>query len=94
MATFNIFGYTFDHLASVRAMSGNSYRVFTEDGYYIHKPTFGELEYKTVTMLYETDDLANVVIVAEADLPPDAIICGGEDNDHEVMSEPNTEVTE
>lgn len=85
MATFNIFGYTFDHLEYARAMSGNSYRVKTEEGYYIHKPTFEENEYKTVTMLYETDNLANVVIVAETDLPEGAEINGGEDNDHEVM---------
>ena len=92
MATFNIFGYTFDHLASARAMSGDSYRVFTEDGYYIHKPTFEPLEYKTVTMLYADDDLANVEIVAEADLPTGAIINGDTtDPETEVMSEPDTE---
>ena len=86
MATYEIYGYTFDHLASVRPMGDpvRCYGVTTEDGYYIHKPTFGELEYKTATFLYATDDLANVEIVAEADLPEDAII-NGVTPDTEVM---------
>lgn len=78
MATFNIFGYTFDHLATARPI-GNPvarYVVTTEEGYYIRKPSFMDLEYKTSTMLYPTDDLANVEIVAAADLPEDAIING------------------
>ena len=91
MATFNIFGYTFDHLQSATPM-GSAYRVKTEEGWYIRKPTFEELEYKTSTFLYATDDLANVEIVAEADLPTGAIINGDATKpETEVMSTPDTE---
>lgn len=80
MATHNIFGYTFDHLDMVMEMSDGAYFVTTENGFYIRKPTFEPLEYKTATVLYPDDDLANVVIVAEADLPEGAEINGDEDN--------------
>ena len=84
MAQFTIFGYTFDHLASATLMNnGVAYRVKTEEGYYIRKPIFDELEYKTVTFLYETDDLSDVEIVAFDDLPEGAVINGGNTN-HEV----------
>ena len=70
MAQFTIFGYTFDHLASARLMpDGKSYRVNTEEGYFIRKPIFEELEYKTATFLYETEDLSAVEIVAFEELP-------------------------
>jgi hypothetical protein len=81
-----IYGFMFEHLTAEPI--GNpvrAYRVTTESGWYIRKPTFSELEYKTTTMLYATDDLANVEIVAEADLPEGAVING---------VTPDTEVTE
>ena len=90
MATFNIFGYTFEHLASATLLPNNSYLVQTETGYYIHKPTFGELEYKTATILYFDDDLANVIIVAAADLSEDAVI-NGVTTPPEIMSTEETE---
>lgn len=70
--TYNIFGYDFEHLALARPMDTNPttrYLVTTEEGYYIRKPSFGENVYKTSTIIYATDDVANIVIVAEADLP-------------------------
>lgn len=86
MAQFTIFGHTFDHLASIRLMpGGTSYKVTTEEGYYIRKPIFEELEYKTVTFLYETEDLSAVEIVAFEDLPEGYVINGDVNNDHEVM---------
>ena len=86
MAQATIYGHTFDHLATAElSTSGRSYEVETEDGYYIRKPSFEELEYKTVTFLYATDDLAAVEIVAFEDLPKGAVINGGDNNNHETM---------
>lgn len=83
MAQFNIFGYTFDHLASVQLMPGGaSYRVKTEEGYYIRKPIFEENEYKTATFLFETEDLTAVEIVAFEDLPEGYVINGDVNTDH------------
>lgn len=91
MAQFTIFGYTFDHLASATPMAnGATYRVITEDGYYIRKPEFEELEYKTATFLYPSDDLSTVEIVAFEDLPEGYVINGGGDNEnnwHEITAE-------
>lgn len=83
MATFNIFGHTFDHLQSATPM-GKAYRVITEDGWYIHTPYFEELEYKTATFLYPDDDLSAIEIVAFEDLPEGYTI-NGVTPDTEVM---------
>lgn len=73
------------HIAEVREIgtSGN-YKVVTEEGYWIRKPDFTENVWKTVTFIYPTDDLTAIQILATADLPEGAELCGG-DNDHEIM---------
>ena len=83
--TVNIFGYTFEHIALAEPFGSVAYRVTTESGYYIHTPKMEENMYKTVTFLYATDDLANVVIVPESELPEDAEICGGTEPEREIM---------
>ena len=85
--TVTIFGYTFEHITLAEPF-GNPvyvYRVTTEDGYYIRTPKMEENIYKTVTFIYPTDDFDAIEIVAQADLPENAEICGGEDNNHEIM---------
>lgn len=74
--TYEIFGYTFEHLEYATPFGDpvTSYRVKTESGYYIRKPSFAENVYKTVTFLYATDDLANVIITDT--LPEGAEIMG------------------
>jgi hypothetical protein len=84
MATFVIFGHTFDHLVRALQMDDDAYAVKTEDGYYIHKPTFEPLEYKTSTMIYADDDLSAIEIVAFEDLPEGYTI-NGVTPDTEVM---------
>lgn len=87
MAQFTIYGHTYDHLASATPMlNGVFYKVKTEEGYYIRKPIFEELEYKTVTTIYPDDNPADIEIVAFADLPEGYVINGDTGgNDHEVM---------
>ena len=87
MAAFTIYGHTYDHLQSATSMlNGAFYKVKTEEGYYIRKPIFEELEYKTVTFIYPDDNPADIEIVAFADLPEGYVIHGdvGEP-DHEIM---------
>ena len=85
--TVTIYGYTFEHLQITRELGNpvRGYAVETEQGYYIHKPSFRENEFKTKTALYSTDDLANVIIVAASDLPVDAEINGVKQPSGEVM---------
>lgn len=73
------------HIAKVEEM-GNPlilYRVTTESGYFIHQTTWEDDEelakmYKTCTGIYPDEDISTIQIVAEADLPADADICGGD----------------
>lgn len=69
------------------------WRVNAHEGWYIHKSTDpdgvdenGNVTklYFTVALIRNTENLAGIEIVAEADLPGNAEICGG-DNDHETM---------
>lgn len=69
------------------------WRVAAHEGWYIHKSTdpLGEdadgnptILYRTYVAIRNTEDLSGIEIVAEADLPANAEICGG-DNDHETM---------
>lgn len=62
--TYKIFDYIFEHLEYATPFGDpiTSYRVKTKEGWYIRKPTFAENVYKTVTFLYATDDLANVIV--------------------------------
>ena len=78
----------------VTAITATVYRIFAHEGWYIHKSTdpAGEDENGNPTILYRTvgvirtdaEDLSGIEIIAEADLPTNAEICGG-GNDHEVM---------
>lgn len=58
------------------------YRINTEPGWYIHLPQHEELIYKTAVVLPTSYDFSTVQIVAEADLPEGADICGDTNNDH------------
>lgn len=86
--TVIIFGHTLEHIALAEPFGDpvSAYRVTTESGYYIHTARMDENIYKTVTFLYATDDFDAIEIVAAADLPTDAEICGGGNNtETEVM---------
>ena len=74
------------HLATVTEIgtSGN-FKVKTEEGYWIRKPSFPENVWKTVTVLYPTDDLTAIQIVATADLPEGAEQCGIVESQPETM---------
>ena len=61
------------------------YRIYTEEGYWMHRPSFGENVWKTATIVYPSDDLTQIQIVAEADLPEGAELCGTTTPDTEVM---------
>lgn len=78
--------YDLPHIAEVREMgTTGDYRVTTEEGYWIRKPTFTENVWKTVTFIYPTDDLTAIQIVATEDLPEGAEMCGGVENEPEIM---------
>ena len=71
-----------------------AYRLFAHEGWYIYQTTNipGEDEngnptkvYRTATVLSVNYDFSQVEITAEADLPDNAEICGGANNDHEVL---------
>ena len=71
------------------------WRVSAHDGWYIHKstdlPSMDEegnttIIYRTYVAIRNTEDLSGIEIVAEADLPANAEICGDTgNNEHEVM---------
>lgn len=59
-----------------------SFDIEADEGYFIHLTTWennAEIAklYKTFTTVYPDDDINIIQIVAEADLPADADICGG-----------------
>lgn len=87
MAQFTIYGNTYEHLVSATPMAnGAVYRVTTEEGYYMRKPSYEELEYKTVGFIYPNDNPADIEIVAFEDLPEGYVIHGDTgEPDHEVM---------
>lgn len=75
---------------TIEEMGSIAYRVRTNEGWYIHLNNGVEDTvnvYKTVVILILPYDFSTVEIIAEADLPEGAEICGGEDNEpeHEVM---------
>lgn len=78
--SITIFERTFEHLTILREITRpiNGYLVQTDDGYYIRKASFDEGVYKTVTTIYETDDLDAIIIIPASELPEDAILMGGE----------------
>jgi len=70
-----------------------NYKVTVDEGWYIHfldsEPGLDENEnptviYKTVAIIRKDFDFTRVEIVAEADLPDNAEICGDTNNDHVV----------
>lgn len=87
MAAFTIYGHIYEHLESATPMlNGTVYMVRTEEGYYIRKPFFEELEYKTVTTIYPNDNPEDIEIVAFEDLPEGYVINGDvNEPDHEIM---------
>ena len=56
------------------------YRITSDEGWYIHLPEHEGPIYKKVVALRSDYDFSTVEIVAEADLPADAEICGGDDD--------------
>lgn len=65
-----------------------AHRVNTHEGWYIHFTDGDEYsmnQYKTAVVLRTDMDLSNVEIIAEADLPPDAEICGTVPNNPEII---------
>ena len=75
-----------EHIAKVEEFGNpvSAFRVTTERGYYIHLTNWDEVDeematmYKTCTFVYVENDISTVKIYAEADLPADARICGGD----------------
>ena len=64
----------------------NSYRIVTHEGWYIHLPEHEENSYTTAVFLLATYDFSTVQIIAEADLPADAVINGDTgENEPEIM---------
>ena len=62
------------------------FRVQMNDGYCMHIiGRYDELMYKTVGIIYPTDDLTQIIVCATTDIPDGAEINGGE-------TEPDTEV--
>lgn len=77
----------------VTTVATSYYRIICHEGWYVYLPTNppGEDEngnptkvYKTVAIIRTNYDFSTVEICAEADLPGNAEICGG-DNNHEIM---------
>lgn len=57
------------HIANINILGDHiAWRVTTEDGYIIHKPDFGEDQWKTVTILYPRDNIATITVCARSEL--------------------------
>ena len=66
------------HIARIDVIGNHiAWRVYTEDGYVINLPAFGENQWKTVTILYPRDDISTIIIRAVSELDEDAVINGG-----------------
>ena len=72
------------HIANVEQLGNPAlmFTVTTENGYFIHQTTWDDNEdlsnvWKTVTGIYPDEDINTIIILAEADLPENADICGG-----------------
>ena len=77
-----------EHCTVTERVGGRMFMIVANEGWYIHLNDGDENtmhDWKGAVILQATYDFSQVEIRAEADLPEDAIICGGEDNDHEVM---------
>lgn len=71
---------------NVELFSTLGYRITAHEGWYIHLNNGVEDTqnvWKTVVILWNNYDFSTVEIRSEADLPPDAEICG--DTEQEVM---------
>lgn len=71
------------HIALVEPFGDPVYlfRVTMEDGYCIRTPRLDELVYKTVTIVYPTDSIDDLVIIPTTELPEGAELCGDTGND-------------
>jgi hypothetical protein len=78
----------------VSMLGASHYRLIAHEGWYIYQADNipGEDEngnptkvYRGAAILSVNYDFSKVEITAEADLPPNAEICGDTGNDHEVM---------
>jgi hypothetical protein len=75
---------------TIETIGAIAYRLFAHEGWYIHQAdtTPGGTEenptkvYRTVAILFNNYDFSLVKITAESELPENAEICGGGDNDH------------
>ncbi len=73
MSVYDLQNVTVEEIGNPAVM----YRITSNSGYYIHIPSLHEeLTYKTVVALLASFDFSTVQIVAEADLPEGAEICG------------------
>lgn len=78
--------YDLPHIASIEPIgTSGAYRIRMEHGYWIHKPAYGENVWKTVGFINPGDDLTTIQIVAEADLPEGAELCGSVKPETETM---------
>ena len=74
-----VFGQTFEHLTILRSF-GNpiyAYMVQAESGYCIRLDLDTGTIYKTITMIYETDDFSTITVIPESEVPEGEEICGG-----------------
>lgn len=71
-----------------------AYRINSNEGYYIHLPSYEDNVFTTAVVLLASYDFSTVQIVAEADLPEDNIINGNTTPEVEVMAEGGKTVTE
>ena len=78
----------------VSAFGASHYRIVAHPGWYIHLPTnepgFDEdgnptKVYKGIALLSVNYDFSTVEITAEADLPDNAEICGGDNPEHKIV---------
>ena len=86
--------YDLPHVASIREIgTSGRYVISMEEGYWIHMDAFGENIWKQATIIYPDDDLTAVQIIAEADLPEDAVTMGDttEEPEQEVMGDTTEE---
>jgi hypothetical protein len=76
------------HLANIEPIGDPAFlfRVTTENGYVIKMPMYEETVYKTVGIIYPTDDLSTIQVLAISELPEDAVI-NGETGDEPVVTQ-------
>lgn len=73
-----------EHCTVTPKANGGIFLIVTNEGWYIHCPEHEENSYTTAVGLLATYDFSTVQIIAETDLPADAVI-NGETNEPEIM---------